>query len=98
MTGRFVDGEEAHAIGLANRVAPAAELDAVTQALCEELLSAAPRAVAFAKRIIDRAAKPGLEATLADEVDAQERLAASDDFAEGTAAFLEKRQPEFAGR
>ena len=98
MTGRFLDGREAHAIGFANRIAPAADLDGVTQALCDELLAAAPQAVAMAKRVIDRAAKPALAETLDDEVDAQAILVASDDFAEGTAAFLEKRQPEFAGR
>jgi len=98
MTGRFMDGKEAHAIGFANRIAPAAELDATTQALCDELVAAAPQAVGMAKRVIDRAAKPALAETLDDEVEAQAILVASDDFAEGTRAFTEKRQPEFAGR
>lgn len=98
MTGRFLDGKEAHAIGFANRIAPADELDEVTEALCDELLAAAPQAIAFAKRVIDKAAKPALAETLDDEVDAQQVLVGSDDFAEGTAAFFEKRQPEFAGR
>jgi enoyl-CoA hydratase/carnithine racemase len=98
MTGRFLGAEEALQIGFANRVAPADELDAVTQQLCDELLAAAPIAVALAKSVIDRAAKPALEETLELEVDAQERLAASDDFAEGASAFMEKRAPEFAGR
>ena len=98
MTGRFINGTEAHAIGFANRVAPAAELEAATQALCDELLGAAPIAVALAKRVLDRVAKPALEETLELEVQAQERLAASDDFAEGTSAFLGKRAPAFAGK
>src|SRR3954451_17634378 len=98
MTGRFLGGEEALQIGFANRIAPADELDAATQGLCNELLAAAPMAVAMAKSVLAAAAKPALDATLEREVEAQEQLAASTDFAEGTSAFMEKRAPEFAGR
>ena len=55
----MIDGTEAERIGLVNRVAPAAELDAATDALVDELLACAPVAVGFAKRVLDGAAKPG---------------------------------------
>jgi enoyl-CoA hydratase/carnithine racemase len=98
MTGKVIDGREAHRIGFANRIAPAEELGAVTAALATELLACAPRAVGLAKRVIDAAAKPALSLTLEQEVAAQETLAASEDFAEGARAFFEKRDPDFAGR
>jgi enoyl-CoA hydratase/carnithine racemase len=98
MTGKVIDGREAHRIGFANRVAPADGLDAATEALANELLACAPRAVGLAKRVLDAAAKPALATTLEQEVAAQETLAASEDFAEGARAFFEKRDPDFAGR
>lgn len=98
MTGRLMDGKEAHRIGFANRIAPAGELDAATQQLCDELLACAPMAVALAKRVMDAAAKPAMGDTLEQEVKAQAFLAGSADFAEGARAFLEKRQPDFAGQ
>jgi enoyl-CoA hydratase/carnithine racemase len=98
MTGKLIGGEEAYRIGLANAIAPAEELEAETQRLCDELLACAPLAVGLAKRVMDASAKPALAATLEQEVTAQSLCAASADFAEGAKAFLEKRQPEFAGR
>jgi enoyl-CoA hydratase/carnithine racemase len=98
MTGKVIDGREAHRIGFANRIAPADELDATTDKLANELLACAPRAVGLAKRVMDAAAKPALALTLEQEIAAQEVLAASEDFAEGAAAFFEKRDPAFEGR
>jgi enoyl-CoA hydratase/carnithine racemase len=98
MTSRLIDGREAERIGLVNRVAPADELDAATDALVDELLACAPVAVGLAKRVMDAAAKPALAATLEQEVAAQELCARTDDYAEGARALAEKRQPEFSGR
>jgi enoyl-CoA hydratase/carnithine racemase len=98
MTGKVIDGREAHRIGFANRIAPADQLDELTEAFANEFLACAPKAIGLAKRVIDAAAKPALAATLEQEVTCQQLLAASDDYAEGAAAFQEKRNPEFAGR
>jgi enoyl-CoA hydratase/carnithine racemase len=71
MTGKVIDGREAHRIGFANRVAPADQLAAVTETFANELLACAPRAVGLAKRVMDAAAKPALALTLEQEVAAQ---------------------------
>jgi enoyl-CoA hydratase/carnithine racemase len=98
MTSKLLDGTEAERIGLVNRVAPAAELDAATEALVSELLACGPVAVAHAKRVLDAAAKPALAATLELEATAQALCARTEDFGEATRAFAEKRQPAFSGR
>jgi len=97
MTGKLIGGEEAERIGLANRVAPADQLEAATQSLVDELLACAPVAVGLAKRVMDASARPALSTTLELEVAMQERCAATADFAEGASAFREKRPPQFTG-
>jgi enoyl-CoA hydratase/carnithine racemase len=98
MASKVIDGTEAERIGLVNRVAPAADLDAATQGLADELLACAPVAVGLAKRILDAAAKPALATTLELEVTAQDLCAHTEDYREAIMAFVEKRPPAFSGK
>jgi enoyl-CoA hydratase/carnithine racemase len=98
MTGKVVGAEEAERIGLVTRVAAAGGLDGAVQQLVDELLACAPVAVALAKRVLDASARPALSTTLELEVVAQERCAATSDFAEGVRAFRERRPARFSGR
>jgi enoyl-CoA hydratase/carnithine racemase len=98
MASKVADGTEAERIGLANRVAPANALDAAVAQLASELLACAPLAVGLAKGVLNAAARPGLAGTLEQEVAAQELCATSADFREATAAFAERRAPEFGSR
>ena len=98
MTGRVIGAQDAERIGLANRVAPAAQLDAATQELVDELLACAPIAVGLAKRLMDASARPALSTTLELEIAAQELCARTEDVREGVQAAAERRAPAFKGR
>jgi enoyl-CoA hydratase/carnithine racemase len=97
MTGRTIDAAECHRIGAANRVVPMDRLEAETQALVDELLTAAPLAAGLAKRVLDGVAKPTLAASLEQEVSVQQILVGTDDFREAGMAYMEKRPPRFTG-
>jgi len=98
MTGRVIGAQDAERIGLANRVAPAEQLDAATQELVDELLACAPVAVGLAKRLMDASARPALSTTLELEIAAQELCARTEDVREGVQAAAERRAPAFKGR
>jgi enoyl-CoA hydratase len=98
LTGRILDAREAERIGLVNRVVPAGEARAAADALAREIAARGPLAVREAKRLIDAAGELGLAAGLAAELDASERIFASDDMLEGAGAFFAKREPNYRGR
>jgi 2-(1,2-epoxy-1,2-dihydrophenyl)acetyl-CoA isomerase len=97
-SGRKIGADEALAWGLVSEVVPADHVLARTQELAGELAALPTRAIAMTKRLFERAAGSRLEDQL--ELEAQLQVAATrtDDFAEGVAAFLEKREPRFSGR
>jgi enoyl-CoA hydratase/carnithine racemase len=77
MTARMIGADEAHRIGLVNRVVEPEELDDATLALVDELLANSPVAVGRAKRVLDASARPALAQTLEMEVSVQEYCVAA---------------------
>jgi len=95
LLGGLLDAGQAASIGLVNRVAPAGEAMDVARAMAETIASRGPIAVREAKRVIDIAGDIPLDEGFAAELDASERVFASQDMLEGARAFFEKRPPEF---
>ena len=92
-----VDAPTALALGLVNRAVPADQLMAETRALAVRLASAAPLALALAKRAVNRALEVGLVEALDYEASLQGIAGRSADHAEGVRAFVEKRPSRFTG-
>ncbi|HVB38319.1 MAG TPA: enoyl-CoA hydratase/isomerase family protein [Vicinamibacterales bacterium] len=96
-TGRFVDAEEARALGLVNRIVPDGEIDAAVRELATQIAANAPLTIRATKELNRRlmAARrlpPGADRDLI------ELCYTSADFREGVAAFLEKRKPKWEGK
>ncbi len=98
LTGDFIDAATALRWGLVNRVVPADQLDAATQALADAILSKSGVAVATGKGMFYRQLGLDTEAAYryAGEVMAGNMMA--EDAAEGIDAFIQKRPPVWRHR
>ena len=98
LTGRVLSAEEAERIGLVTQVVPAGGALTAADGMAAEIALRGPLAVREAKRLIDQATDLDHNAGLAAELDASDRIFATDDLLEGATAFLEKRDPDYRGR
>jgi 2-(1,2-epoxy-1,2-dihydrophenyl)acetyl-CoA isomerase len=97
-SNRRLTAAEAHAWGLVSEVVAADAFPARVAETAAALAAGPTRAIAMTKRLFDHADTATLEEQLELEAQLQAAAAAGEDFREGVAAFVEKRQPRFAGR
>ncbi len=97
-TGRRVKGHEAVELGLAERLVTLDRLRPTAHELAREIAISAPLAVRSIRATLRGDLADQVEAATAHELAEQTRLRATNDFAEGTRAMIERREPRFEGR
>jgi 2-(1,2-epoxy-1,2-dihydrophenyl)acetyl-CoA isomerase len=96
-TNRRLTAAEAHAWGLVSEVVEADAFEARVHEYAATYAAGPTRAIGMTKRLFDHAGTATLEEQLEMEAQLQSAAAQGEDFREGVAAFLEKRQAEFKG-
>jgi 2-(1,2-epoxy-1,2-dihydrophenyl)acetyl-CoA isomerase len=85
-------------LGLANKIAPAAQLQEAALAWAGQLAARPTAAIGWTKHALHNAAELALEEAISLEADLQAMAIATQDHREGVAAFLQKRAPRFVGQ
>jgi 2-(1,2-epoxy-1,2-dihydrophenyl)acetyl-CoA isomerase len=93
-----IDAERAMALGLINKVVPAAQLEAETEKLVEKLVSGAPIAQGILKRLMRESFGQDFQTQLSAERNGFQACVRTADFREAVAAFLEKRPAHYRGQ
>ena len=95
--GDDLTAADAERYGIANRVVPADQLDALATEWAAKLASGPTKAIGMTKWLLNRSSESSRQTAFEQEAYAQELVSTTADSAEGMAAFRERRPPEFTG-
>jgi methylglutaconyl-CoA hydratase len=98
LTGRLLDTEEAHRIGLINEIVPAENLLTRARELAAQLMENSPASLLYTKRLLSNAARAEMDAQIDAAVRENAAIRATPDFREGISSFLEKRKPKWSSQ
>ncbi|MBG9773365.1 enoyl-CoA hydratase [Brevibacillus laterosporus] len=98
LTSDMIDGEEAHAIGLAEAVYPVEQLLEESKKLAHKISEKGAISVKYALDAIHSGVELGLSAGTKREAELFGQVFTTEDMKEGVTAFLEKRKPQFSNR
>lgn len=98
LMGKIIDAQEAYRIGLVNVVVPPEQVMPTAKEWAETICQAAPLAVRAAKEAMARGSSMTLEEGLRLENSFVAYLMGTEDFTEGTTAFVEKRKPTYKSK
>ena len=98
LMGKPIDAQEAYRIGLVNKVVPPEQLMSTAKEWAEVILQTGPLGVRAAKEAMIRGSNMTLEDGLRLEYSLFDYLLGTEDFTEGTTAFVEKRKPAYKAK
>jgi enoyl-CoA hydratase/carnithine racemase len=97
LTGRRIPGEEAYALGLADRLVEQDKVRPAAQEMAGELAKSAPLAVQAARQTLNMELVTAFRAATEREAFMQQMLRETNDFKEGVKAGFDRREPVFTG-
>jgi 2-(1,2-epoxy-1,2-dihydrophenyl)acetyl-CoA isomerase len=98
MLSEPIEAEYLYRLGLTNRLTDEASLEQETYKIAQKLLSMPPLSLRFTKEFVNNCDEMTLKQAIAWEESVQTMCLGTEDFIEGTSAFLEKRPPLFHGK